>query len=183
MKTTTTVQLHDKQFVSYLSEADIIGRVKQIALQINKDLEGEKPVFLAILNGAFMFAADLFKTVNLDCEICFIRLASYWGTKSTGNVVTLLGLDHDVSGRTVIILEDIIDTGRTLHEFLPKLKEREPKDIKIASLLVKSDALQFDLKIDYRGFNIPDKFVVGYGLDYDGLGRNLKEIYQLKTNP
>jgi len=184
MSTTPTsqagIRLHEKEFVPMLTEQQVNDRVQAIAQQMNADLKDHNPVFLAILNGAFMFAADLFKAMDMPCEIAFIRLASYWGTKSTGNVVTLLGLDQDVSGRTVVILEDIIDTGRTLSEFLPKLKERKPADVKIASLLVKPEAITHHFPIDYSGFEIPDKSVVGYGLDYDGLGRNLKGIYQVK---
>ena len=126
-----------------------------------------------------MFAADLFKYVTIDAEICFIKLASYRGMKSSGNVITAIGLDQDLYDRDVIIVEDIVDTGKTLSEFLPKLDHQQPRSLKIAALLHKPEATQFPLTIDYIGFSIPNKFVVGYGLDYDGLGRNLKEIYQL----
>ena len=126
-----------------------------------------------------MFSADLFKNLTIDAEICFIKLASYRGMKSSGQVITAIGLDQDLFGRDVVILEDIVDTGKTLNEFLPKLDHQQPKSLKIAALLHKPEATQFALKIDYLGFSIPNKFVVGYGLDYDGLGRNLKEIYQL----
>ena len=138
-----------------------------------------KPLFIAILNGSFMFAADLFKYLTIDAEICFIKLASYKGMKSSGHVITAIGLDQDLYGREVVIIEDIVDTGKTLNEFLPKLDHQQPKSLKIAALLHKPEATQFPLTIDYLGFRIPNKFVVGYGLDYDGLGRNLKEIYQL----
>jgi hypoxanthine phosphoribosyltransferase len=127
-----------------------------------------------------MFAADLFKSINLEAEICFIKLASYKGSKSTGNVVTSIGLDADLNQRHVIVLEDIIDTGKTLHEFLPQLANQQPASLKVAVLLHKPDATLFPIKIDYCCFTIPDRFVLGYGLDYDGYGRNLKEIYQLK---
>ena len=126
-----------------------------------------------------MFAADLFKHVNIDAELCFIKLASYKGMKSSGNVVTSIGLEDDLFGKDVVIVEDIVDTGKTLHNFLPKLMHQQPNSLKIASLLHKSEATEYPLTIDYVGFDIPNKFVVGYGLDYDGLGRNLKEIYQL----
>ena len=126
-----------------------------------------------------MFAADLFKNLSIDAEICFIKLASYSGMKSSGKIITAIGLDQDLFGREVVIVEDIVDTGKTLNEFLPKLHHQQPKSLKIAALLHKPEATQFPLNIDYLGFSIPDKFVVGYGLDYDGLGRNLKEIYQL----
>ena len=173
------ITLHDKTFDTYLSEKEIQEKIKQIASQLNKDYQGKKPLFIAILNGSFMFAADLFKYITIDAEICFIKLASYKGMKSSGNVITAIGLDQDIYDRDVVILEDIVDTGKTLHEFLPKLDHQQPKSLKIASLLHKPEATQFPLKIDYIGFTIPNKFVVGYGLDYDGLGRNLKEIYQL----
>jgi hypoxanthine phosphoribosyltransferase len=128
-----------------------------------------------------MFAADLFKYLTIDAEVCFIKLASYRGMKSSGHVITAIGLDVDLYDRDVVILEDIVDTGKTLNEFLPKLDHQQPKSLKIAALLHKPDATQFELKIDYVGFSIPNKFVVGYGLDYDGLGRNLKDIYQLAS--
>lgn len=176
----TEIQIHDKHFVPFISREEIERRIAEVSHQMKIDLDGKKPIFLAILNGAFMFAADVFKQLDIPAEIVFIRLASYWGTKSTGNVVTLLGLDEDVSGRTVVILEDIIDTGKTLAEFLPKLEERQPKEIKIATLLIKPNALQHDVAVDYQCFEIPSKFVVGYGLDYDGLGRNLPDIYHVK---
>jgi hypoxanthine phosphoribosyltransferase len=173
------ITLHDKTFDTYLSEQEIQEKVKGIAAQLNIDYKDKRPLFIAILNGSFMFAADLFKYVTIDAEICFIKLASYRGMKSSGNVITAIGLDQDLFGRDVVILEDIVDTGKTLNEFLPKLDHQQPKSLKIAALLHKPEATQFALKIDYLGFSIPNKFVVGYGLDYDGLGRNLKEIYQL----
>ena len=126
-----------------------------------------------------MFAADLFKAVTIEAEICFIKLASYKGTKSTGNVITSIGLDEPLNGRHVIIVEDIVDTGKTLNEFLPQLFNQQPATLKIAALLHKPEALKHPIKIDYLGFNVPNKFLLGYGLDFDGLGRNLKEIYQL----
>lgn len=173
------IKLHDKTFDTYLSEQEIQEKVKIIAGQINRDYKDKRPLFIAILNGSFMFAADLFKQLTIDAEICFIKLASYRGMKSSGNVITAIGLDQDLFGREVIIVEDIVDTGKTLNEFLPKLDHQQPKTLKIAALLHKPEATQFELRIDYLGFSIPNKFVVGYGLDYDGLGRNLKEIYQL----
>ena len=173
------IKLHDKTFDTYLSEQEIQEKVKEIAGQLNKDYKDKKPLFISILNGSFMFSSDLFKNLTIDAEICFIKLASYRGMKSSGQVITAIGLDQDLFGRDVVILEDIVDTGKTLNEFLPKLDHQQPKSLKIAALLHKPEATQFALKIDYLGFSIPNKFVVGYGLDYDGLGRNLKEIYQL----
>lgn len=173
------VQLHDKKFDTYLTEQDIQEKVRKIADQINQDYKDKRPLFIAILNGSFMFAADLFKYLTIDAEICFIKLASYRGMKSSGHVITAIGLDVELFDREVVILEDIVDTGKTLNEFLPKLDHQQPKSLKIAALLHKPDATQYPLRIDYLGFSIPNKFVVGYGLDYDGLGRNFKEIYQL----
>ena len=173
------IKLHDKTFDTYLSEQTIQDTIERMAAQINADYAGKRPLFIAILNGSFMFAADLFKRLTIDSEICFIKLASYRGMKSSGQVITAIGLDVDLFGRDVVIIEDIVDTGKTLNEFLPKLDHQQPASLKIASLLHKPEATQFPLTIDYVGFSIPNKFVVGYGLDYDGLGRNLKEIYQL----
>jgi hypoxanthine phosphoribosyltransferase len=175
----STIKVHDKVFTIYLSEAAIQERVKIIAETINKDYRDRKPLFIAILNGSFMFAADLFKHLTIATEITFIKLASYKGMKSTGNVITSIGLDAELYGKDLIIIEDIVDTGKTLYNFLPKLKDHHPASLKIAALLHKPDATKFPLTLDYVGFDIPDKFVIGYGLDYDGMGRNLKEIYQV----
>ncbi|MGH2553753.1 MAG: hypoxanthine phosphoribosyltransferase [Chitinophagaceae bacterium] len=173
------IKVHDKTFGTYLSDAVIQQRIMEIAASINKDYAEKKPLFIAILNGSFMFAADLFKHLTLEAELCFIKLASYKGMKSSGKVVTSIGLEEDIFGKDVIIVEDIVDTGKTLHRFLPKLIHQQPKSLKIVTLLHKAEATEYPLVLDYVGFNIPNKFVVGYGLDYDGLGRNLKEIYQL----
>lgn len=175
----TTVTLHDKTFATYLSAETIEEKVALLAAKLNGEYQGKRPLFISILNGSFMFASDLFKHLTIEAEISFIKLASYRGTKSTGRIITAIGLEDDLFGRDVIILEDIVDTGRTLHEFLPKLHHQQPASLKIVALLHKSIATTFPITIDHVGFDIPDKFVVGYGLDYDGLGRNLKEIYQL----
>lgn len=175
-----TVKVHDKLFETYLDEATILQRVKELAEQISSDYAGKKPLFIAILNGSFMFASDLFKQLNIEAELCFIKLASYKGMKSSGNVVTSIGLEDDLFGKEVIIVEDIVDTGKTLYDFLPKLEHQQPSSLRIVTLLHKSAATAHPLKLDYVGFDIPNKFVVGYGLDYDGLGRNLKEIYQVQ---
>ncbi|MDQ6762845.1 MAG: hypoxanthine phosphoribosyltransferase [Bacteroidota bacterium] len=174
-----SIKVHDKEFIPYLDSFQIAKEVSRIAGEINKDYEGKKPLFIAILNGAFIFAADLFKEITLEAEICFIKLASYKGVKSTGKVITAIGLDADLWHRDVIIVEDIVDTGKTLFQFLPQLQHHHPASLKIASLLHKPDAMIHPIDIDYLGFTIPNKFVLGYGLDYDGLGRNIKEIYQL----
>ena len=171
--------VHDKEFKPYLTAQEIHERIKTIAGKINADYAGKRPLFIAILNGSFMFASDLFKEIHIEAEICFIKLASYKGMKSSGKVVTSIGLEEDIFGKEVVIVEDIVDTGKTLHRFLPKLFHQQPHSLKIATLLHKSEATEYPLKLDYIGFDIPNKFVVGYGLDYDGLGRNLKEIYQV----
>src|SRR5678809_1578125 len=175
----SSIQLHGKTFNTYLPEQEIQQQVKRIAGQLDEDYRNKRPLFIAILNGSFMFAADLFKYLTIAAEISFIKLASYRGMKSTGNVITSIGLDVELFGKDVIIIEDIVDTGKTLYNFLPKLKDHHPSSLKIAALLHKPEATRFPLNLDYVGFSIPDKFVVGYGLDYDGLGRNLKEIYQV----
>lgn len=175
----SVIEVNGKQFQPYITAAEIDKQVKRLGAEINKDYNGQRPLFIAILNGSFMFAADLFKELSIDAEICFIKLASYKGTRSTGHVITSIGLDESLKDRHVIILEDIVDTGKTLHEFMPQLVDQQPASLKIASLLHKPDALIFPIKIDYLGFSVPNKFLLGYGLDFDGLARNLKEIYQL----
>jgi hypoxanthine phosphoribosyltransferase len=175
----SVIQVKDKKFIPYLTAAEIDVQIKRLGVEINRDFQGKKPLFIAILNGSFMFASDLFKELTIDAEICFIKLASYKGTRSSGHVITSIGLDAVLKGRDVIILEDIVDTGKTLNEFLPQLRDQQPASLKIVALLHKPDALVHPITIDYLGFNVPDKFLLGYGLDYDGLARNLKEIYQL----
>jgi len=177
-----TLHVYDKYFVPYLSAEEIIEKVKELAERLNKDYEGKKPLFISILNGSFMFSSDLFKYITIDAEICFIKLASYKGTKSSGHVITAIGLDTDVTGRDIIILEDIIDTGKTLSQFLPQIHNQQPTSLKIAVLLHKPEATVFPINIDYKCFTIPNKFVLGYGLDYNGLGRNLAQLYQLKED-
>lgn len=173
------IQVHDKQFKPYIDALQISGQISRMAAEINRDYEGKRPLFIAILNGAFIFAADLFKEISIEAEICFIKLASYKGIKSTGQVITAIGLDVDLVGRELIILEDIVDTGKTLTQFLPQIHNQRPASLKIAALLHKPEAMVHPIKIDYLGFSVPNKFLLGYGLDYDGLGRNIKEIYQL----
>jgi hypoxanthine phosphoribosyltransferase len=175
------IKVIDKKFKPYISAEEIDSRIKAVAEQINNDYRGKKPIFIAILNGSFMFASDLFKQISIEAEICFIKLASYKGTKSTGNVITSIGLDEPLKDRHVIIIEDIVDTGNTLNQFLPQLYNQQPASLKIAALLHKPEALKYPLEIDYLGFSVPNIFLLGFGLDYDGLGRNLAEIYQLTT--
>ena len=176
----STITVHDKEFVPFIAEETILHKIQELAERLNNDYEGKKPLFIAVLNGAFMFASDLFKAVTVEAEICFIKLASYKGTQSTGNVITAIGLDIAVTDRHVIILEDIIDTGKTLHTFLPQLENQRPASLKVAVLLHKPEAQAYPVNIDYVCITIPNKFVLGYGLDYDGLGRNIKEIYQIR---
>lgn len=173
------IRVHDKLFDPYLTQEEILTRVSFIAEQLNTDYANKRPLFIAILNGSFIFASDLFKKLHIEAEICFIKLASYKGSKSTGHVVTAIGLDIDLFGREIVIIEDIVDTGKTLTEFLPQLHHQQPASLRIVSLLHKAEATRYPITIDYLGFTIPDKFVVGYGLDYDGLGRNIPEIYKL----
>ncbi len=173
------IKVLDKEFVPFISEQKIAERIQQLALQISKDYEGKTPLFLGILNGSFMFASDLYKQITIESTISFIKLASYKGTTSTGNVITAIGLEEDISQRHVIIIEDIVDTGKTLSAFLPTLRHLQPASVKICTLLQKPEALQHALEVNYIGFEIENKFVVGYGLDYDGMGRNISSIYQL----
>ena len=175
----TTLRIHDKNFTPYISEEEIRKKVIELAESLNRDYQDKNPIFIAVLNGAFIFAADLFKALSIDAEISFIKLASYKGMKSSGQVITAIGLDIELFDRHVVILEDIVDTGKTLSEFLPQLWHQQPASLKIVALLHKPEATVYPLKVDYKGFEIPDKFVVGYGLDYNGLGRNTASIYQL----
>jgi len=175
----TTLRIHDKNFTLYISAEEIRKKVIELAESLNRDYQDKNPIFIAVLNGAFIFAADLFKALSIDAEISFIKLASYKGMKSSGQVITAIGLDIELFDRHVVILEDIVDTGKTLSEFLPQLWHQQPASLKIVALLHKPEATVYPLKVDYKGFEIPDKFVVGYGLDYNGLGRNTASIYQL----
>ena len=177
----TEIQIHDKVFIPFISKDDIDKRIREIAAMINTDYAGKKPLVIGILNGSFIFAADLFRELTIDAEISFIKLASYKGTSSTGNVVTAIGMEESLNNRHVIIVEDIIDTGKTLSAFLPEIHMRLPASVKIATFLSKPEALKHDVKADYTAFEIENKFVVGYGLDYDGYGRNLPELYILKN--
>ena len=171
----------DKTFVPFLSQKTIEDRINALAIQINKDYNGKIPIFLVVLNGAFLFASELLKNTDLSCEVSFIRLASYQKTESTGLVRQIIGLEHNLTGRDVIVLEDIVDTGVTISHLLKELQNYNPKSIAISTLLHKPDALLIPTKLDYVGFEIKNRFVVGYGLDYDGLGRNLNEILILKS--
>jgi hypoxanthine phosphoribosyltransferase len=175
----TTITLHDKIFELSIPNVEIQKAIEAIARQINNDMEGETPVFIGIMNGAFMFVADLLKLVNVNCELSFVKHSSYAGTQSTGMVSELIGLTTDIKDRTVIILEDIIDTGATIAELLKDIESKGPKSIKIATMLFKPDAFKESYTIDYIGMKIPNDFIVGHGLDYDELGRNLSDVYTL----
>jgi len=174
------LKIKDKEFTLYLSQKELERKVKELGEQISKDYQGKSPIVLGVLNGAFMFLSDLMKEVEVPLELSFIKIASYSGTNSTGKVKEVIGLSEDVKGRHVLIVEDIVDTGLSMTHLKEMVEAQKPASIAIASLLVKPEALKEPIDIDYVGFDIPTKFVVGYGLDYDGFGRNLKEIYQLK---
>lgn len=174
-----TVQVNDKKFSLYISENEIKKQVKKVAAGMNEELAGKKPLFLVVLNGAFMFAADLLREIDIPCEVSFVRVSSYEGTTTTGKVKQLIGLNENIEGRTLVIVEDIIDSGITMREMLRMLKEKNPADVRVASLFVKPDNLQVELDIHYRCFDIANDFIVGYGLDYDQEGRNLPDIYKI----
>ena len=173
------VIIHDKEFSVSITAAEIQKRIAEIGKEVSREMEGLRPIFVAVLNGSFLFAADLLKNVSCECEITFVRVSSYAGTQSTGTVRNLVGLNEKIEGRTVIIVEDIVDTGDTAVYLINELKKERPKEIKLASLLLKPKALKHSLHVDYTGFEVPNDFLVGYGLDYDGLGRNLNDIYTL----
>ena len=174
------VKVLDKTFEKFIDHEDLLKAIRKLAQQINDDLKNKEVVFMGILNGSFMFASDLMKEINLDCIITFVKVASYSGTSSTGKVERLIGINEDIEGKTVVILEDIVDTGNTMEHILKQLKGYDPAEIKIATLLFKPEAFKKDYPIDYVALEIPNEFVLGYGLDYDGYGRNLKHLYKLK---
>ena len=173
------VKIHDKEFRVSITAAEIQSRIAALGKQLSREMDGKKPMFVAVLNGSFLFAADLLKNVSCECEITFVRVSSYAGTQSTGTVRNLVGLNEKIEGRTVILVEDIVDSGDTVVYLLNELKKEHPKEIKIASLLLKPKALKHEIHVDYKGFEVPNDFLVGYGLDYDGIGRNLNDIYTL----
>ncbi len=175
-----TVKIKDKEFVPMISEEEIKRRVKELAAQISKDMEGKNPLLLAVLNGSFVFAADLMREITIESEISFVKLASYQGTTSTGTVKEVIGINENLSGRTVIIVEDIVESGLTMKRMIESLGTRNPASVHICTLLLKPDCLKVDLDIEYAAFSIPNDFIVGYGLDYDQQARNLKDIYVLK---
>lgn len=171
------VKIKDKTFKISIPEAEILKHVKEVADCINRDMADKFPLFLSVLNGSFMFTADLMKMITIPCEISFVKLASYQGVISTGNIKEVIGINEDLSGRTIIIIEDIIDTGLTMRRMIESIGTRNPKSVHICSLLLKPDSLKEDIDVDYVAMKIPNDFIVGYGLDYDQQGRNLRDIY------
>lgn len=171
------VKIKDKTFKISIPEAEILKHVKEVADRINHDMAGKNPLFLAVLNGSFMFAADLMKMITIPCEISFVKLASYQGVISTGNVKEVIGINEDLSGRTIIIIEDIVDTGLTMKRMIESIGTRNPESVHICTLLLKPEKLQEKLDVEYVAMKIPNDFIVGYGLDYDQQGRNLRDIY------
>lgn len=174
-----TITLKDKTFGISIPENELLTAIEKVAEKMRKDLEGKNPIFLVVLNGAFMFAADLMKRVEIPAQMSFIKLSSYNGTNSTGSVNEIIGLNEDVKGRTVVIVEDIVDSGLTMSKMVEILKNKGVSELKIATLFFKPDALKYPLNLDYVVMPIPNDFIVGYGLDYDGYGRNLRDIYTL----
>ena len=174
-----TIQVKDREFEVFLKEEDIQKEIKRVAAEINRDYAGKQPLFLCILNGSFMFAADLLKDVNIPCNVSFVKVSSYQGTDTTGKVKELMGLQEDVEGRHIIIVEDIVDTGYTMRDVLDSLAEKKAASVQVCALLCKPDKLKVDINLKYLAMNIPNGFIVGYGLDYDGFGRNSRDIYKI----
>lgn len=177
----SSVIVNGKGFVPYLPMASLQQKVAEIAARLNRDLADKDPVFLSVLNGSFMFAADLFRQMTIPCEISFVKLASYSGMRSTGSMKELIGLNENLRGRHVVVIEDIVDTGNTIVALQAALESREPASVQICTLLCKPTALQHELQLDYVAFEVPEHFFLGYGLDYDGHGRNLPTLYHLET--
>ena len=175
-----TIQVLDKEFSPSITAAEILTQVRRVASEINRDYQGESPLFLVVLNGAFIFAADLMREISLPSEVSFVKLASYEGTSTTGTVREVIGLNTDITGRPVIIVEDIVESGITMAHMTDTLKKQNPKSIDICTLLLKPQKMEVKLDIRYVAMEIPNDFILGYGLDYNGLGRGLKDIYTLK---
>lgn len=176
---TQIVTIKDRQFEKFIDFEQIQTAIKKVATEINRDLHDKEPIFIAVLNGSFMFVGELMKEIDIECEITFVRFSSYQGLSSTNNVKELLGLTENIENRTVVVLEDIVDSGNTIVELKKALRKQNPKDIKVATLLFKPDALKQEVDLEYVAIEIPNDFIVGYGLDYDGYGRNLKNIYKV----
>jgi hypoxanthine phosphoribosyltransferase len=173
------ISVLDKEFGIFIESGKIQKAIEKLALRMNEDLKGKDVIFLGILNGSFMFAADLYKRIDVPSQISFLKLASYQGTSSSGNVKRLIGINEDLYGKTVVVLEDIVDTGITIENIIKQLRGYEPAEIKLATLLFKPAAMQSSVELDYIGLEIPNDFIIGYGLDYDGFGRNLADIYKI----
>jgi hypoxanthine phosphoribosyltransferase len=176
----STIKIHDREFVKTIPAEEIALRVKVVAERINRDYAGKRPLLIGVLNGCFMFVSDLMKNLEIECEVSFVKFSSYQGAETTGNVKQLLGLSESIEGRDVIIVEDIVDTGLTMHKMLETLEEKKPASLAVASLFLKPARLRVPVEVKYSAFEIPDRFIVGYGLDYDGLGRNLPDVYDVK---
>ena len=174
------MKIHDREFVKTISAEEIAAQVKRVAGDINRDYAGKRPLLLGVLNGCFMFASDLMKNLEIECEISFVKFSSYEGADTTGTVKQVMGLNESIEGRDVIIIEDIVDTGLTMHKMLEVLGNSKPASLAIASLFLKPARLRVPVEVKYSAFEIPDRFIVGYGLDYDGLGRNLPDVYDVK---
>lgn len=175
-----TVKIGEREFEEFLTKETIHTAIDNIATRMNKDLEGKNPLFICVLNGSFVFASELIQRISTQCEVSFVKMSSYAGTASTGNVKEIYGLQEDIAGRTVVIVEDIIDTGRTMVQMLQQLGEKNPKEIFVSTLLLKPDALEQPVQMDYIALEIPNDFIIGFGIDCDGYGRNLPSIYKLK---
>lgn len=175
----STIKIKDKTFKVSIPEEEILKRVQAVADKISRDMEGKNPLLLAVLNGSFIFAADLMRMITIPCEISFVKLASYQGTTSTGKIKEVIGINEDLTGRTLIIVEDIVESGLTMKRMIETLGTRNPESIHICSLLVKPEKLQVPLDIEYAAMEIPNDFIVGYGLDYDQQGRGLRDIYSI----
>lgn len=172
----SVVSIKDKTFATSIPEAEILKHVDEVAAKINRDLAGKNPLFLAVLNGAFVFAADLMRRITIPCEISFVKLASYQGTTSTGKITEVIGINEDISNRTIVIVEDIVDTGLTMKRMIETLGTRNPAEVHVCTLLMKPEKLKVPLNVEYVAMKIPNDFIVGYGLDYDQQGRNLRDI-------
>ena len=174
-----TIKVKDREFEIFLKEEDIQKEIKRVASEINRDYKDKEPLFLCILNGSFMFAADLLKDVNIPCNVSFVKVSSYQGTDTTGKVKELMGLQEDVEGRHIVIVEDIVDTGYTMRDVLDSLAQKNAASVNVCALLCKPDKLKVDINLKYLAMNSPNGFIVGYGLDYDGFGRNSRDIYKI----
>jgi hypoxanthine phosphoribosyltransferase len=179
MQTEAMLKVVDKEFELYIPFSKIIERISEMGTVLNRDYESRNPIFIPILNGAFMFASDLIREICVPCQVSFVKTASYEGTQSSGNVSHLIGLDKDLKGRHLILIEDIVDTGQTIAALLPQLEALQPASVEIVTLFKKPDAFQENYEVRYCGFEIPDKFILGYGLDYQGYGRNFRDVYRL----